>query len=60
MPAMGRRRLASGGPAGSAYTHAMLAFCAEHNIVADVAVIALDQINDAFADVNRATSTTAS
>ena len=53
MLTMGRRRLASSGAAGTADTHAMLAFCAEHNIVADVEVIAPDQINDAFARLER-------
>jgi uncharacterized zinc-type alcohol dehydrogenase-like protein len=49
MLTMGRRRLASSGAAGTRDTHAMLAFCREHNIVADVEVIAMDEINDAFA-----------
>jgi uncharacterized zinc-type alcohol dehydrogenase-like protein len=53
MLTMGRRRLASSGAAGTADTHAMLAFCAEHAIVADVEVIAMDQINDALARLQK-------
>jgi uncharacterized zinc-type alcohol dehydrogenase-like protein len=53
MLTLGRRRLASSGAAGTKDTHAMLAFCAEHGIVADVEVIAMDQINEAFARLER-------
>jgi uncharacterized zinc-type alcohol dehydrogenase-like protein len=51
--AMGRRRLASSGAAGTRDTHEMLAFCREHQIVADVEVIGIDQINDAFARLEK-------
>lgn len=53
MLTMGRRRLASSGAAGTADTHAMLAFCADNNIVADVEVIAMEDINDAFARLGK-------
>ena len=53
MLAMGRRRLASSGAAGTADTHEMLAFCREHHIVADVEVIAMSQINDAYARLEK-------
>lgn len=53
MLTMGRRRLASSGAAGTADTHAMLAFCAAHHIVADVEVIAMEDINAAFARLAR-------
>lgn len=46
--AMGRRSVASSGAAGTRDTHEMLAFCAEHHIVADVEVIAMGDINKAF------------
>lgn len=48
MLTMGRRRLASSGAAGTADTHEMLAFCSEHGIVADIELIAMDEINDAY------------
>lgn len=48
MLTMGRRRLASSGAAGTRDTHEMLAFCSKHQIVADVEVIAMSQINEAF------------
>ena len=53
MLTMGRRRLASSGAAGTRDTHAMLAFCHEHDIVADVEVIAMADINDAFARLEK-------
>jgi len=53
MLAMGRRRLASSGAAGTGDTHEMLAFCREHHIVADVEVIAMSQINAAFARLEK-------
>ncbi|TWI65412.1 putative zinc-type alcohol dehydrogenase-like protein [Pseudoduganella lurida] len=53
MLTMGRRRLASSGAAGTADTHDMLAFCSAHGIVADVEVIAMDQINKAFGRLAR-------
>ncbi|WP_409077929.1 NAD(P)-dependent alcohol dehydrogenase [Pseudomonas sp. N3-W] len=51
--AMGRRSIASSGAAGTLDTREMLAFCAEHNIVADVEVIAMSQINEAFDRVEK-------
>lgn len=53
MLAMGRRRLASSGAAGTRDTHEMLAFCREHHIVADVEVIAMSQINEALARLEK-------
>jgi uncharacterized zinc-type alcohol dehydrogenase-like protein len=49
MLTLGRRRLASSGAAGTRDTHEMLAFCQEHGIVADIEVIAMADINAAFA-----------
>lgn len=46
--AMGRRSIASSGSGGTRDTREMLAFCAEHNIVADVEVIGMSEINQAF------------
>ena len=46
--AMGRRRLASSGAGGTVEVNEMLAFCAQHDITADVEVIAPEQINAAF------------
>lgn len=46
--AMGRRSIASSGSGGTLDTREMLAFCAEHNIVADVEVIGMSEINEAF------------
>ncbi|MDR6671624.1 putative zinc-type alcohol dehydrogenase-like protein [Xanthomonas translucens] len=51
--AMGRRRIASSGAGGTADTHEMLAFCQRHGIVADVEVIAMEQINEAFARLEK-------
>ncbi|MDB6051200.1 MAG: cinnamyl-alcohol dehydrogenase [Pseudomonas sp.] len=51
--AMGRRSIASSGSGGTADTHEMLAFCAEHKIVADVEVIAMGDINEAFARLEK-------
>lgn len=48
MLTLGRRRLASSGAAGTRDTHEMLAFCRDHGIVADVEVIGMRNINDAF------------
>lgn len=53
MLAMGRRRLASSGAAGTRDTHEMLAFCREHGIVADVEVIAMEEINEAYARLEK-------
>lgn len=48
MLTMGRRSLASSGVGGTRETGEMLAFCAQHGIVADVEVIAPHEINAAF------------
>jgi uncharacterized zinc-type alcohol dehydrogenase-like protein len=53
MLTLGRRRLASSGAAGTGDTHEMLAFCAAHGIVADIELIAMDEINAAFARLER-------
>jgi uncharacterized zinc-type alcohol dehydrogenase-like protein len=53
MLTMGRRRLASSGAAGTRDTHEMLAFCRAHGIVADVEVIGMDEINAAFARLEK-------
>jgi uncharacterized zinc-type alcohol dehydrogenase-like protein len=46
---MGRRRLAGSGIGGIAETQEMLNFCAERNITSDVEVIAMKDINAAYA-----------
>ncbi|WP_051937264.1 NAD(P)-dependent alcohol dehydrogenase [Erwinia sp. 9145] len=51
--AMGRRRLASSGAAGTKDTRAMLAFCQQHNIVADVEVVAIRDINSVLARLEK-------
>jgi uncharacterized zinc-type alcohol dehydrogenase-like protein len=51
--AMGRRSISSSGVGGTAETREMLAFCATHNIVADVEVIAPRDINQAFARMEK-------
>jgi uncharacterized zinc-type alcohol dehydrogenase-like protein len=48
MLAMGRRSIASSGSGGTAETREMLEFCRQHNIVADVEIIAPGEINAAF------------
>ena len=53
MLTMGRRRLASSGVGGTRETREMLEFCREHNIVADVEVIAPSGINEALARLDR-------
>ena len=45
---MKRRRFAGSGIGGIAETQEMLDFCAEHNITADVEVIKMADINDAY------------
>ncbi len=45
---MKRRRFAGSGIGGIAETQEMLNFCAHHGIAADVEVIRMDQINDAY------------
>jgi len=49
MLTLGRRSLSSSGVGGTSETREMLAFCAQHDIVADVEVIAPRDINTAFA-----------
>jgi uncharacterized zinc-type alcohol dehydrogenase-like protein len=44
----GRRRLAGSLIGGIAETQEMLDFCAEHNILADVEVIKMEEINEAY------------
>nr|WP_052172324.1 NAD(P)-dependent alcohol dehydrogenase [Xanthomonas maliensis] len=51
--AMGRRKITSSGTGGTADTHAMLAFCQQHGIVAEVEVIRMQDINEAFARLER-------
>ena len=53
MLAMGRRSIASSGAGGTRETREMLDFCAKHNIVSDVEVIAPSQINEAFARLEK-------
>ncbi len=45
----GRRSLSGSAIGGIAETQEMLDFCGEHNIVADVEVVGVQQINDAYA-----------
>ena len=48
-PLVGRRRRLAGSMIGGiAETQEMLDFCAEHNVAADVEVIPIDQINEAY------------
>ncbi|HEU0164910.1 MAG TPA: NAD(P)-dependent alcohol dehydrogenase [Thermomicrobiales bacterium] len=51
--AMGRRSIASSGAGGTRETKEMLEFCREHHIGADVEVIAPNEINAAFARLER-------
>ena len=48
-----RRRIAGSSIGGVRETREMMAFCAEHNITADVEVISPDQINQAWERVER-------
>lgn len=50
---MGRRRLASSGVAGTLETQEMLDFCSQHNISADVEIIAAADIDDGFKRLER-------
>ncbi|WP_231410104.1 NAD(P)-dependent alcohol dehydrogenase [Ralstonia solanacearum] len=50
----GRRRLAGSLIGGIRETQEMLDFCAEHNILPDCEMIRMDQINEAFARMERA------
>ena len=45
----GRRSLSGSAIGGIAETQEMLDFCGAHNIVADVEVVGVQQINDAYA-----------
>ena len=45
---MGRRRLAGSAIGGIAETQEMLDFCGKHNITADVEVIPIQQVNEAY------------
>ena len=45
----GRRSLSGSAIGGIAETQEMLDFCGKHNIVADVEVVGVQQINDAYA-----------
>ena len=49
----GRRSLASSGAGGTREMKEMLAFCAEHGIVADVEVVGTEQINEALDRLHR-------
>ncbi len=49
-----RRSLAGSGIGGMQQTQEMLDYCAEHNIVSDVEVIAMDTINEAYERVVKA------
>jgi alcohol dehydrogenase (NADP+) len=50
---LGRRRLSSSMIGGMRETQEMLDFCAEHNIVADIETIAIQQVNEAYARLLR-------
>ncbi|MEG3843592.1 NAD(P)-dependent alcohol dehydrogenase [Microcoleus sp. herbarium14] len=50
---MGRRRLASSGVGGTLETQEMLDFCSQHNIAADVEIIAAEDINEGFERLER-------
>jgi uncharacterized zinc-type alcohol dehydrogenase-like protein len=45
---MGRRRLAGSAIGGIKETQEMLDFCAEHGITADIELIKIQQINEAY------------
>jgi uncharacterized zinc-type alcohol dehydrogenase-like protein len=45
---LGRKSLAGSAIGGIAETQEMLDYCAEHNIVADVEVIPIQKINEAY------------
>ena len=53
MLTLGRRSLASSGAGGTRDTREMLAFCQQHQIVADVEVIAMAEINTALARLEK-------
>jgi Zn-dependent alcohol dehydrogenases len=45
---MGRRSFSGSNIGGIAETQEMLDFCAKHNITADIELINVDQVNEAF------------
>jgi alcohol dehydrogenase (NADP+) len=49
----GRKRLSAAGSGGLAATREMLAFCAEHDVTADVEVLPVASVNDALARLER-------
>ncbi|PPC78784.1 alcohol dehydrogenase [Pokkaliibacter plantistimulans] len=49
----GRRSFAGSNIGGIAETQEMLEFCAEHNITADIELIPAEQINEAFARLEK-------
>jgi len=49
----GNRRVAGSNIGGIAETQEMLDYCGQHGIVADVETIAVDQVNDAYARMQR-------
>ncbi|MEG4999106.1 NAD(P)-dependent alcohol dehydrogenase [Microcoleus sp. B4-D4] len=50
---IGRRRLASSGVGGTLETQEMLDFCSQHNLAADVEIIAAEDINQGFERLER-------
>ena len=51
--AAGRRSIASSMIGGLRETQEMLDFCSAHNIAADIELIAIEQINEAFLRLQR-------
>jgi uncharacterized zinc-type alcohol dehydrogenase-like protein len=50
---MGRRSFAGSNIGGIAETQEMLDFCAQHNITADIELIRMDEVNEAFARLEK-------
>ncbi|MFG1922030.1 NAD(P)-dependent alcohol dehydrogenase [Cryptosporangium sp. NPDC048952] len=50
---LGRKSLSSSGTGGTKHTAELLAFCAEHNITADVEVLPSSQVTDALARLEK-------
>ncbi|CAM5730281.1 alcohol dehydrogenase (NADP(+)) OS=Streptomyces tendae OX=1932 GN=F3L20_19180 PE=3 SV=1 [Streptomyces tendae] len=50
---VGRKKLSSAGSGGRPATAAMLAFCAEHAITADIELLASAQVNEALTRLGR-------
>ncbi|MET7999472.1 NAD(P)-dependent alcohol dehydrogenase [Nonomuraea glycinis] len=50
---VGRKRLSSAGSGGRAATAAMLAFCAEHGVTADIELLPSARVNEAFDRLQR-------